>query len=68
MGGMLTILKVRENLASYADPGWYQSPAGTLAQVASRQDLERDGITVSSAPQQPSTGQPSMMHMPGMKH
>jgi FtsP/CotA-like multicopper oxidase with cupredoxin domain len=31
MGGMFTILKVRENLASYADPGWYSAPAGTQA-------------------------------------
>jgi hypothetical protein len=44
MGGMFTVLKVRENLTSYADPGWYQPPAGTVAQKASRQDLERDGI------------------------
>ncbi len=26
MGGMFTILKVRENLTSYEDPGWYQAP------------------------------------------
>jgi manganese oxidase len=44
MGGMLTLLKVREYLTSYADPGWYQAPRGTVAQPASRQDLERDGI------------------------
>jgi FtsP/CotA-like multicopper oxidase with cupredoxin domain len=44
MGGMFTVLKVRENLTSYADPGWYQPPAGTVAQKASTQDLERDGI------------------------
>jgi hypothetical protein len=32
MGGMFTILKVRESLASYdEDPGWYEHPAGTLA-------------------------------------
>jgi hypothetical protein len=32
MGGMFTILKVRENLASYdEDPGWYEHPPGTLA-------------------------------------
>ncbi len=46
MGGMLTVLKVRENLTSYADPGWYQAPSGTVAQAASKQDLERDGIKV----------------------
>jgi manganese oxidase len=44
LGGMLTVLKVRENLTSYADPGWYQPPAGTVAQAASKEDLERDGI------------------------
>ncbi|HML93301.1 copper oxidase [Methyloceanibacter sp.] len=44
MGGMFTILKVRDNLTSYADPGWYRPPAGTVAQLASAQDLKRDGI------------------------
>lgn len=32
MGGMFTILKIREGLRSYEeDPGWYQYPAGTVA-------------------------------------
>jgi len=33
MGGMFTVVKVRENLAhgDYADPGWYQHPPGTVA-------------------------------------
>jgi hypothetical protein len=33
MGGMFTVLKVREGLASgdYKDPGWYKHPPGTLA-------------------------------------
>lgn len=31
IGGMFTMLKVRENLTSYADPGWYQHPEGTVA-------------------------------------
>jgi manganese oxidase len=31
MGGMFTILKVRDGLTSYDDPGWYKHPAGTLA-------------------------------------
>lgn len=33
MGGMFTILKVRDQLASYADPGWYQHPPGTVAEA-----------------------------------
>ena len=32
MGGMFSVFKVRENLASYdEDPGWYQHPEGTVA-------------------------------------
>lgn len=31
MGGMFTILKVRDNLTSYQDPGWYNIPKGTQA-------------------------------------
>jgi len=33
MGGMFTILKVRDHLTSYADPGWYQNPPGTVAEA-----------------------------------
>jgi hypothetical protein len=33
MGGMFTVVKVREGLAAgdYKDPGWYQRPQGTVA-------------------------------------
>lgn len=33
MGGMFTMIKVRDDLAvdDYRDPGWYQHPAGTVA-------------------------------------
>jgi hypothetical protein len=32
MGGMFTVFKIREELASYdEDPGWYEHPPGTLA-------------------------------------
>ena len=44
IGGMFTVLKVRERLTTYTDPGWYQAPRGTVAQPASKQDLARDGI------------------------
>ena len=44
MGGMVTVLKVREGIADYADPGAYQHPPGTVADVASDADLARDGI------------------------
>ncbi len=31
-GGMFTVVKVRRDLTSYADPGWYQHPPGTVAE------------------------------------
>ncbi|MGD0679352.1 MAG: copper oxidase [Polyangiaceae bacterium] len=31
MGGMFTVLKVREGITSYEDPGWYHHPEGTTA-------------------------------------
>jgi manganese oxidase len=33
---------VRENLTSYDDPGWYDNPPGTLATLASNDELQRD--------------------------
>jgi FtsP/CotA-like multicopper oxidase with cupredoxin domain len=42
MGGMFTIVKVRENLTGYDDPGWYENPPGTLATLASNEELQRD--------------------------
>ena len=45
MGGMFTILKVRDKLGA-GDPGWYSAPKGTVASEASTADLQRDGITV----------------------
>lgn len=32
MKGMFTILKVRENILNYNDPGWYKNPPGTVAE------------------------------------
>jgi hypothetical protein len=43
MGGMFTILKVRDGITSYDDPGWYASPEKP-ADVADPAELKRDGI------------------------
>lgn len=40
MGGMFTLLKVRDHLG--ADPGWYKAPA--VAGEATADELKRDGI------------------------
>jgi hypothetical protein len=45
MGGMFTIVKVREGLADRdRDPGFYANPPGTVASKALAAELERDGI------------------------
>jgi FtsP/CotA-like multicopper oxidase with cupredoxin domain len=49
MSGLMTVLKVRDGLTSYDDPGWYQHPNGTVATIAAQEDLNRDGIEISSA-------------------
>jgi FtsP/CotA-like multicopper oxidase with cupredoxin domain len=42
MGGMFTVLKVRDRLEGDGDPGWYAHPPGSIAGVASAAELDRD--------------------------
>ena len=44
MGGMATVVKIREKLNGNEDPGWYEHPVGTVAFPARPEDLSRDGI------------------------
>jgi manganese oxidase len=37
MGGMFTVLKVRDGITSYEDPGPYKNPPGTVATAVSRE-------------------------------
>jgi hypothetical protein len=53
MGGMLTMLRVRERWPSSDDPGPYDFPAGTVAWPAGREELERDGVQVEPAAPSP---------------
>jgi hypothetical protein len=68
MGGMFTVLKVRDALERYDDPGWYDNPPGTLAMAAEAGDLTRDGIDVhgksSAAPASPGDQTTSMSASP----
>jgi manganese oxidase len=51
MGGMFTNIKVRPKIEDYSvDPGWYEKPAGTLASLASAEELRRDGIDAAPKP------------------
>lgn len=44
MGGMVTVLKVRERWTEGEDAGWYANPPGTLADVAKAEEMQADGI------------------------
>jgi FtsP/CotA-like multicopper oxidase with cupredoxin domain len=46
MGGMFTIVKIRQKLTAENAAGWYDHPKGTVADVASDADLARDGIKI----------------------
>jgi len=45
MGGMFTLLKIRDHLPPGGDPGWYAPPASEVALEATDAELARDGIT-----------------------
>lgn len=45
MGGMFTIFKVRNDLTSYADPGWYQHPPGTVAEAVNMNNMQHNNIS-----------------------
>ena len=70
MGGMFTILKVREELSSYdEDPGWYKAPAGTLASLAPSEALRQNQIAddASTAPRASSAAMKSWTLPPPLK-
>lgn len=55
MGGMFTIFKVRDNLTSYADPGWYKHPPGTVAEAVNMDNMQHNmnGMEHSNMSQMP---------------
>jgi hypothetical protein len=50
LGSMANVLKVRENIDSYEDPGPYKFPEGTVAREARAEELDADGIEVKPMP------------------
>ncbi len=46
MGGMFTILKVRPDITSYEDPGWYEEKPEQQARLATDEELTADGIVL----------------------
>lgn len=46
MGGMFTILKVRDDVRSADRSGWYRHPAGSVARRADPRRMHDDGISI----------------------
>ncbi len=70
MGGMFTVLKVREELSNYdEDPGWYQTPPGTFASLAPEDAIQRNGVATDggSAPRAPAAAMRSWQQAPPSK-
>jgi len=42
MGGMFTVVKIREDIRSYEDPGWYDYPKGTVAYKVAGPAVDED--------------------------
>jgi len=55
MGGMFTVLKVREGITSYEDPGWYRHPRGTMAEPVGGGEVEdgSSGARLYTCPMHP---------------
>lgn len=62
MGGMFTVLKVRDSLTSYTDPGWYQHPPGTLAQSIKESEQLSTGESQNKANDMSQVNWVSKMH------
>ncbi|MCH9625815.1 MAG: Cell division protein FtsP [Chlamydiales bacterium] len=48
LGGMANILRVREKLENYEDPGPYDFPRGSVAAPPTEEELKRDGIQLNA--------------------
>ncbi len=42
LSGMFTVVKVREGITSYEDPGWYRHPPGTTAHLLEESDSSEE--------------------------
>jgi len=70
MGGMFTVVKVRDDLAAgdYRDPGWYEHPEGTVAQCVSLDPDYGSPTRKGAPPGPPATHQAQPMDHAAMKH
>ena len=50
MGGMFTVVKVREGITSYADPGRYRNPPGTVAHKVADEPRKEKLVPIEGLP------------------
>jgi FtsP/CotA-like multicopper oxidase with cupredoxin domain len=50
MGGMFTVLKVRDGLTNYDDPGWYRFPEGSVARRVDADEAEPEQHRMNNVP------------------
>ncbi|NGX27710.1 MAG: hypothetical protein K940chlam6_01648, partial [Chlamydiae bacterium] len=48
LGGMANILRVREGITTYEDPGPYHFPKETLAEPVTKKELKKNGIKIEN--------------------
>ncbi|MDD5458561.1 MAG: multicopper oxidase domain-containing protein [Phycisphaerae bacterium] len=54
MGGMFTVIKVRDNITTYENPGWYSHPEGTVAdEVEKKPANDSNTKAIYSCPMHP---------------
>jgi hypothetical protein len=60
MGGMSTIVKIRQEINDESAASWYKHPPEQVAKVATKAELEQDGIKIGGA--KPNTGKEEHKH------
>jgi hypothetical protein len=70
MGGMFTVVKVRDDLApgDFRDPGWYPNPRGTLAHRVSENPDFGSPARPGTAPEPAPPREPAPMDHSKMNH
>jgi len=58
MGGMFTVLKVRDGIKTYEDPGHYKNPEGTLAVKVSESEIPKELLKATPTPETPAPKPP----------
>ncbi|MCF7855360.1 MAG: copper oxidase, partial [Candidatus Pacebacteria bacterium] len=56
------VLRVRENIDSYEDPGPYSFPEGSVSYKATAEEMARDGIHVNMVEDRAADGATGHMH------